>query len=126
MRFLSAQWHSRALLSLFLVGLTDLVDRLELRRHRSLYSRISRRFGVSPLTADDTADYLRFRLKLAGCERDLFGEDSKGLLHEHAQGALRDLDRLATAGLRKAAKRKRKAVAAEDIDRVSLLTAGAP
>ena len=124
---LNYEWDSRALLSLFLVGLTDLVDRLELRRHRSLYSRISRRFVVSPLTADDTADYLRFRLKLAGCERDLFGEDANGLLHEHAQGALRDLDRLATAGLREAAKRKRKAVAAEDIDRVSLLTAaGAP
>ncbi len=118
---LNYEWDSRALLSLFLVGLTDLVDRLTLRRHRSLYSRISRRFVITPLTADDTADYLRFRLKLAGCERDLFADDAKGLLHEHAQGTLRDLDRLATAGLREAAKRKRKAVAAEDIDRVSLL-----
>jgi type II secretory pathway predicted ATPase ExeA len=81
---------------------------------------------ISPLTAEDTADYLRFRLKLVGCERDLFADDAKALLHEHAQGTLRDLDRLATAGLREAAKRKRKAVAAEDIERAALLTPGAP
>src|SRR5262249_56832668 len=92
--------------------------RLPRRRHRSMLSRIHRRFVLTPLTQDDTADSLRHRLRLAGCERELFSLDSVALLHEHAGGALRDLDRLATAALREAARKKRKTVDAETLQRV--------
>ena len=50
------EWDSRALLSLILVGLPELQDRLELRKNRSLYSRIHRRLSIGPLTPDDTAE----------------------------------------------------------------------
>ncbi len=40
---LNYQWDSRALLSLVLVGLPELRDRLALRRNRSLYSRLHHR-----------------------------------------------------------------------------------
>ena len=115
---LNYEWDSRALLSLVLIGMPDLLDRLALRRHRGLFSRIHRRFILSPLTTDDTADYLRTRLSRAGCDRDLFALEAVALLHEHAGGALRDIDRLATAALREAARRKRKAVDAETLQRV--------
>ncbi len=46
---LNYEWDSRALLSLVLVGLPDLQDRLELRKNRSLYSRIERRLSVGPM-----------------------------------------------------------------------------
>jgi len=115
---LNYEWDSRALLSLVLIGMPDLLDRLELRRHRGLLSRIHRRFTLSPLTTDDTADYLRTRLSRAGCDRDLFALEAVALLHEQAGGALRDIDRLATAALREAARRKRKAVDAETLQRV--------
>jgi general secretion pathway protein A len=112
------EWDSRALLSLFLIGLPELLDRLALRRHRSMLSRIHRRFVLGPLTQDDTADYLRTRLRLAGCDRELFHLDAVALLHEHADGSLRDIDRLATAALRDAARKKRKTVDAETLQRV--------
>lgn len=115
---LNYEWDSRALLSLVLIGLPELVDRLSLRRNRSLLSRIHRRFVIGPLTHDDTADYLRTRLRLAGCDRELFSADAVALLHEHASGALRDIDRLATAGLREAARKKRKGVDGETLQRV--------
>jgi general secretion pathway protein A len=115
---LNYEWDSRPLLSLFLIGLPDLFDRLSLRRHRSMLSRIHRRFVLGPLTQDDTADYLRTRLRLAGCDKELFSHDTVALLHEHAGGALRDIDRLATAALREAAKKKRKTVDAEILQRI--------
>jgi general secretion pathway protein A len=115
---LNYEWDSRALLSLFLIGLPELLDRLALRRHRSMLSRIHRRFVLGPLTREDTADYLRTRLRLAGCDREIFALDTIALLHDHAGGALRDIDRLATAALREAARKKRKTVDAETLQRV--------
>jgi general secretion pathway protein A len=115
---LNYQWDSRALLSLVLVGLPELNDRLALRRNRSLFSRIHRRLSISPLAPEDTAEYVRLRLRKAGCERELFTADALAMLHEAANGSLRDMDRLATAALREAARRKRKLVERDVLGRV--------
>jgi type II secretory pathway predicted ATPase ExeA len=115
---LNYEWDARALLSLVLIGLPELVDRLALRRNRSLLSRIHRRFVIGPLTHDDTADYLRTRLRLAGDGRELFSDEAVTLLHDHAGGALRDIDRLATGGLREAARRKLKIVDGATLQRL--------
>lgn len=63
-----------------------------------------------PLTADDTAEYLRQRLRRAGCDRELVAFDAIALLHEATAGAMRDLDRLASAALCERDRRKRKLV----------------
>lgn len=107
---LNYEWDSKALLSLVLVGLPELDGRLAFRRNRSLYSRLGRRLAIDPLTPTDTAEYIRRRLNRAGCDREIFASDALAMLHEAASGALRDLDRLATAALREAAKRKKKLV----------------
>ena len=80
---LNYEWDSRALLSLVLVGLPELHDRLALRKNRSLYSRIHRRLSSGPCP-DDTAEYLRLRLRRAGCDREVFTSDAVALLHEAA------------------------------------------
>lgn len=115
---LNYEWDSKPLLSLILVGLTDFEDRLKLRRNRSLYSRLARRLTIDPLRSDDTADYLTMRLRRAGCDRDVFHSDAVALLHEAASGSLRDLDRIATACLRAAARKKRKVVDRDVLARV--------
>ena len=115
---LNYQWDSRALLSLVLVGLPELRDRLALRRNRSLYSRLHHRLEIDPLAPNDTAEYLRLRLRHAGCERELFASDAMALLHEATAGAMRDLDRLAAAALRETAKKKRKLVERDVVARV--------
>lgn len=116
---LNYNWDSRALLSLLLVGLPELADRLALRRNRSLFSRIHHRFTVEPATLDDTAAYLAFRLKQAGADRELFTLDAIGHLHQCTAGSLRDIDRLAAAALRDSAKKKRKLVERDVLERVS-------
>ena len=116
---LNYEWDSRALLSLVLVGLPELDDRLARRHNRSLYSRLHTPPAPStPLTPEDTAEYLRVRLTHAGCERELFASDAVAMLHEAASGALRDIDRLATAALREAARKKKKLVERDILARV--------
>jgi len=119
---LNYQWDSRALLSVVLVGLPELDDRLGLRRNRSLYSRLHRRLTIEGLSPDDTAEYLRMRLSKIGCDRDLFTSDAAAMIHEAALGSLRDIDRIATAALREAARRKRKLVERDATARVVAAT----
>ncbi|MBZ4395923.1 AAA family ATPase [Myxococcus sp. MISCRS1] len=115
---LNYQWDSKALLSLILVGLPELDSRLAMRRNRSLASRLARRLAIDALGPEDTAEYLRLRLKNAGCERELFASDAMAMLHEAASGAHRDIDRLATTALREAARRKKKLVERDVLARV--------
>ena len=115
---LNYAWDSRALLSLVLVGLPELRERLALRRNRSLHSRIHHRLEVSALTPDDTAEYVRLRMQRAGCTREVFASDATVLLHEATLGAMRDLDRLAAAALRETARKKRKLVERDVVARV--------
>jgi hypothetical protein len=76
------------------------------------------RLEIEPLVPDDTAEYLRLRLRQAGCDREFFATDAVGLLHEATAGAMRDLDRLAAAALRETAKKKRKLVERDVVARV--------
>lgn len=115
---LNYAWDSRALLSLVLIGLSELDDRMRLRRNRSLYSRLHHRLSIGPLTAEDTADYVRSRLARVGGSKDLFSPDALAMLHEAALGSLRDIDRLGTAALRLAARRKRKTIERDLLGRV--------
>lgn len=115
---LNYAWDSRAMLSLILVGLPELRERLALRRNRSLYSRIHHRLEIAALTPDDTTEYLRMRMARAAVDREVFGTDAIVLLHEATAGAMRDLDRLATAALRETARKKRKLVERDVVVRV--------
>jgi len=98
--------------------LPELKDRLELRRNRSLYSRLHRRLRIDPLRPEDSAEYVRMRLTRAGCNREIFTSDAVALIHEAALGSMRDTDRLASAALREAARRKRKLVERDAVARV--------
>lgn len=112
------EWDSKALLSVVLVGLPELEDRLRLRRNRSLFSRLARRFRIESLTPSDTRDYLDVRLRRAGADRNLFDDDAIAMLHEATGGTLRHIDRLATEALRHSALLDRKTVARDVISRV--------
>lgn len=104
------EWDSRALLSVVLVGLPDLDERMRLRVNRSLYSRINARLSLGEAQPEDTAEYIAHRLGLAGCDKELFDSDALALLHEASDGRLRDIDRIATDALKRAARRKHKRV----------------
>jgi general secretion pathway protein A len=107
---LNYAWDSKALLSLVLIGLPDLNERLLMRRNRSLHSRLTYRLTIEPLSPNDTAEYIRARLATAGVTKELFTSDAIAILHEAASGSLRDIDRVAHNAIRSSARRKRKLV----------------
>jgi type II secretory pathway predicted ATPase ExeA len=115
---LNHEWDAKALLSIVLIGLPELEQNLSRRAHRSLLTRIHHRFLLAPATVADTTEYVRYRLRHAGCDRDLFPDDALAALHELSQGALREIDRLAGAALRDAARRKKKLIDRELVLRV--------
>ncbi len=60
-----------------------------------------------------------YRLNAAGADRPLFPDDALAALHELSQGALREIDRLASAALRDAARRKKKLVERDLVTRAA-------
>ena len=112
------QWDQKPLLSIVLVGLPELADRLQLRKNRAFWSRIYTRLSLGDALPADTAEYVRYRLKKAGCKREVFSDDALALIHEDSLGRLRDIDRLATAALKAGVKRKSKIIDRDLIEAV--------
>lgn len=112
------EWDSRALLSIILVGLPEMKQRLALAKNRSLWSRIHTRISLGEAKPGDTADYIAHRIQRAGADRDPFNSDALALIHEHSQGRLRDTDRIATDALQLGARRKIKTIDRELLARV--------
>lgn len=104
------EWDSNPLLSLVLVGLPDLWARLNLSKNRSLWSRISCRLSLGEAQPEDTVEYVEYRMKRAGADSARFSSDALTLLHEATYGALRDIDRIATHALKRAARKRLKIV----------------
>jgi type II secretory pathway predicted ATPase ExeA len=107
---LNYQWDSRALLSLILVGLPELEDRLKLRRNRALYSRLHVREHIDSLTPVDTHAYVQARLEAAGSTTQIFARDAVAMLHEATLGTMRDIDRLANHCLDEALRQRRRII----------------
>lgn len=100
------EWDSKPLLSLVLVGLPELWGRLTLAKNRSLWSRVHSRLSLGEAEPEDTVEYVEHRTKKAGANRPAFLADALTMLHEATSGRLRDIDRVATAALKTAARRK--------------------
>lgn len=113
------EWDRRPLLSLVLVGLPELEDRLQLRRNRSLWSRIHTRVALGDAQPEDSIEYIQARLADAGLDSSPFDSDALGMIHEATLGRLRDIDRIATTCLKLAARRKLKRIDAPLVQQVA-------
>lgn len=88
--------NSALLLSLVLVSVPELDERLCLRSNRLLYSRIHTRLHLGDAGPEDTAENLADHVAIPGATQDLFDGDALALVHEAFAGRLRDTDRIAT------------------------------
>ncbi len=80
------QLDDRNLTALILIGQTELRKRLERSPYRALRQRISMQYHLGPLDQEETAAYVRHRLKIAGREQPLFSEEALALLCRHSEG----------------------------------------
>jgi general secretion pathway protein A len=104
------EWDREPVVSLVLVGLPELGERLKLGLHRSLLTRISHKIDVTPASPEQTAAYVNKRVEDAGARAALFAPDALLVLHELTGGVLRSIDVLAEASLRVAAHQRKKQV----------------
>lgn len=101
---------SRAFLSVILIGLPELRDRLGRNILSSLSTRLPVRVHLDSLDVAQVDGYLRDRMKTAGCEQEVFSEDAVLCIREATGGVLRKIDVLAYACLEAVSERKGKLV----------------
>ena len=87
----------RPSLTLLLVGETSLVSAVG--RLPGLEERISVKTLLRGFSADETAGYVRHRLRAAGADDDIFTPDAMAAIHELSRGLARQINRLADLAL---------------------------
>lgn len=86
-RLLSNLAGDRNVLSIFLIGQPELQKKLSHTQLLPLRQRIGIRYHLNPLTREDTAQYIAFRLNKAGADNQaLFTQRAIDCIHEASQG----------------------------------------
>ena len=118
--------NKQKLLQIVLVGQSELKDILAVPELRQLAQRISIRCELGPLSVDETADYIRHRIKTVseGTPRPAFTKRAVKLIYRYSGGTPRLInliaDRCLTAGLLLQATDINHRIAKEAIDNLEL------
>jgi general secretion pathway protein A len=90
---------TQKLLQIILLGQPELRELLGRPELRQLAQRITARYHLTPLTADETEAYVRHRLAVAGCARFPFTRLALRRLHHHSGGVPRLINVVADRAL---------------------------
>ncbi len=90
---------TQKLLQIILLGQPELRELLAREDLRQLAQRITARYHLTPLGADETEAYVRHRLSVAGCARFPFSRLALRRLHAHADGVPRLINIIADRAL---------------------------
>lgn len=93
------QTDEQNLLQIMLVGQTELRQRLNLPEFRQLAQRIAVNYHLTPLSEDQTHQYIAYRIEMAGGAAELFSPEAMSLVHDHAGGIPRTINLLCDAAL---------------------------
>lgn len=91
--------HKEKLLRIMLVGQPELSELLSSPNLRQLASRITARYHLTPLEEDETAEYVRHRLRVAGSEEELFPQNAVTEIHRRTRGVPRLINALCDRAL---------------------------
>ena len=87
--------HTEKLVQIVLAGQPELLDTLDRHDLRQLKQRIGLRCRILPLSAEQTRDYIRTRLRIAkGSDLGLFTETAMARIAEHSGGIPRVINTL--------------------------------
>ena len=96
---LNFRMDSAAFLSVVLVGLPELKERLGRNVLSSLSTRLPTRVDLEPLGVDDVGDYVAHRMRVAGATAEVLSRDAVLSIREATGGVMRKIDVLATQSL---------------------------
>lgn len=87
------------LINIFFVGQNEFNDILLQEENRALRQRVTVSYDISPLSIKETGEYLRHRLKVAGCDRQLFNAGAIHHIHAFSKGYPRLINVIADRAL---------------------------
>lgn len=93
------QLDNQNLLAVIIMGQPELRPMLVSRRFEPLRQRISLHYHLTPLSLEETMEYLDFRLESAGGTAGLFSPDAVQLIFELTGGVPRRINSMATNAL---------------------------
>jgi MSHA biogenesis protein MshM len=94
--FVNLETHEAKLMQLVLFGQPELDKNLEQNSIRQLRERITHSFYLKPLSAEDTAEYIKFRLTSAGCpDSNVFSERAVKMVASASKGLTRRINIIA-------------------------------
>jgi general secretion pathway protein A len=94
---LNIQTNERTLVTLLLAGTPELTTAIQRVQH--LDRRVSIRCTLSPFTAEQTAQYIRYRLTVAGAETPMFSREAITLVHGASRGVPRAINDVCDSAL---------------------------
>lgn len=107
------QMDSRLVVSVLLSGQGPLKTMLARQELESVRRRLAHVATLRLLSRDETLEYVRHRLAVAGTDGDLFDGPAHDAIYEMTNGNLRAIDRIALKGLELAARDDKTTVGAE-------------
>lgn len=111
--------NTKKLLQVILIGQPELQQLLQRNDLRQLAQRITARYHLLPLNLSEVQQYVRFRLKVAGCERPVFNDKAVKKLYELSGGIPRLLNLLADRALLAAYGKQQAVVEANEVQRAA-------
>ncbi|MGH8297228.1 MAG: ExeA family protein, partial [Steroidobacteraceae bacterium] len=81
--------NTQKLLQIILIGQPELRELLARNELRQLAQRITGRYHLSPLSAEETAAYVRHRLRVAGATADIFNRSAQEEIYRLSDGVPR-------------------------------------
>ena len=112
------QLDDRNLLSVVLVGQPELRKRLAHRAYEPLRQRIGMQFDLKPLSLEETAEYIDFRLRTAGGSAGLFQPRAVEQIHRFSGGIPRKINQAAALALLEGFGREAGRIGGEIVDAV--------
>ncbi len=94
---LNIQTNERTLVTLLLAGTPELTAAIHRVQH--LDRRVSIRCALAPFNLEQTAQYIRYRLTVAGGEASMFARDAMMIIHQASRGIPRAINDLCDSAL---------------------------
>jgi len=94
---LNFQLNDRFLLTTLLIGQPELAD--VVHKLKQLDQRVAIRYHINPLTEDETAEYIKYRMGKAGREDSPFTEEAVERIFHYAEGIPRKINNVCDLAL---------------------------
>lgn len=113
---LNIETDGNKLITFILFGMPELDDSLSL--DEPLKQRIAMRYKLQSFEESTTEEYVRFRLKIAGCNNELFTKDAMEAVHNYSHGIPRLINTICDNALLEGFLRKKQKIDANIVKEV--------